>query len=163
MQAMPRDQLREAVARAFLNVPSPATREEMFFKVFVDGEDAAAAAEAFQFRPWRELSIKELFVEGAAFGFMSPQGFRAYLPAYLTACFATDDALDNYAGDLMTYTVLGLIVSDSTDPARAERVAARNAILDKPQRAAVIAVLQYLESRVSLAREALDEWSVSAA
>jgi hypothetical protein len=88
-------------------------------------------------------------------------GFRAYLPAYLTACLATEDPYDKYRADIISYTMLGLMVSDSKDPMRAERVAARNAVLDAAQRAAVTALLEYLAPRLQLAREALDEWNVT--
>ncbi len=125
------------------------------------GDDSYEMAAAFVGKPWSELAVKDLFYHRESLGTLSAPAYRACLPAYLEACLATDDPLDKYGADLRGYLLATLKHwPHQQGEHRAADTAERLSLLDAEQRAAVAAVLRYLESRWQMAdaTELLRDW-----
>jgi hypothetical protein len=147
--------LRAQIADAFGEV-SAAPAEELLSSAYASTDDAYEMMEAFRDQHWTEIPIADLFRHREMLIALSGIGFRAYLPAYLTACL-TDS--ERYGADLRGYMLFGLRpLSESELHVTTSRE--RLSLLDKAQRAAVASVLRYLESRWKMkeAGEILHAW-----
>jgi len=59
-------------------------------------------------RKWDAVPIEVLFYRRESLATLSPQAFRAYLPAYLVACLASDDPFDKHGADIRGYLLFAL-------------------------------------------------------
>lgn len=104
MSSARREAIRRQIEAAFADAPHPGDD-----RIGYDPEDweSAELSRAFKGRHWRELSPAELQYHGSSF--LSSEGFRYYLPAYLLA------ALEDH-GNLMPHTVYGLTPPEGSSP-----------------------------------------------
>lgn len=153
--------LRAQIHRAFEGVPIPSRIEEMRLPRYT-GDDSYEMAAAFVGRHWSELSVRELFYHREMLGTLSAVAYRAYLPAYLAACFAAEDPYDTYGADIRFY-LLSTLKHWPYQSGEHREVECRErlSLLDANQRAAVKSVLGYLETRWSMADagEVLRDWT----
>lgn len=155
-----KDELRAQIHAAFDGVPIPTRIEEMRMPRYT-GEDSYEMAAAFVGKPWSTIPLKELFLHREMLGTLSAAAYRAYLPAYLEACLATEDPFDKYGADLRGYLLSTLKHwPHQRGEHRAAEVRERLSLLDASQRAAVASVLRYLETRWQMgeATEVLRDW-----
>jgi hypothetical protein len=155
-----KDELRAQIHRAFDRVPIPARIEDMRLPRYT-GDDSYEMAAAFVGKPWSDIPLKDLFSHREMLGTMSAAAYRAYLPAYLTACLATEDPYDKYGADLRGYLVSTLKHwPHQRGEHRAAEVRERLSLLDAAQRAAVASVLRHLVTRWGMedAGEILRDW-----
>lgn len=139
--AAPERTLRRIIAAAFPPAAPPAG--ELLLPAFSASPDAEELRDCFAGRPWTELSAEELFRHREMVVALSATGYRAYVPAYLTACLTDDLRL---GPDLREYLLFGLCpLSDSELDVSSTRE--RLSLLDPAQRAAIAAVLRHLEAR----------------
>ena len=155
-----KDELRAQIHRAFDRVPMPVRVEEMLLPRYT-GDDSYEMAKAFVGRSWRDIPLQELFYHRESLATLSANAYRALLPAYLEACLATDDPFDKYGSDLRSYLLSTLKHwPHQKGEHRAAETQERLSLLDVEQRAAVMEVLRYLESKwdSSEASEILRDW-----
>lgn len=155
-----KDKLRAQIHRAFERVPVPARVENMRLPRYT-GDDSYEMAKAFAGRSWRDIPLQELFYHRESLATLSAIAYRAYLPAYLEACLATDDPFDKYGADLRSYLLSTLKHwPHQKGEHRAAELQERLSLLDADQRAAVADVLRYLESKWDSleASEILRDW-----
>jgi len=152
-------ELRARIEKAFVGVPVPTRIEEMRLPGRTD-EDSYAMAAAFVGKPWTELPIETLFFHREALGSLSPAAYRAYLPAYLAASFASEDWMDKYGPDLRQYLLFTLKPWKHHKPERGAETTARLAALTDEQREVVADVLRFLVARWESedAAEILRDW-----
>jgi hypothetical protein len=157
---MDNESLRQEIHRVFDGVRAPATIDEMLLPLYRASEDACAMAAALVGKPWQSLAIHDLFYHREMLGTLSAAAYRAYLPAYLEACLATDDPSDRYGADIREYTVGSLAPWPYLNDQARSLTAERLSLLDDRQRAVVALVLRHLESRWHMADagEALRNW-----
>jgi hypothetical protein len=134
------DTLRAQIVDAFGYVAAPPA-DDMLQQVYRDSEDAYEMMTAFRGKHWTELPISVLSHHREIIIALTGVGYRAYLPAYLTACLANDET---YGADVRGYTLYGLRPL-STSEVHVATGRERLSLLDAKQRAAVAAVLGYLE------------------
>jgi hypothetical protein len=148
--------LRRRIESAFPPGPPPPAGE-LLHPAFASSVDAEEMRDCFAGRRWTDLSIEELFWHREMVVTLSAVGYRAYLPAYLTACLADHPRM---GADLRGYLLLGLrpLSGGELDVSSTRE---RLSLLDPAQRAAVAAVLRHLEARWGLdeAGEILREWA----
>lgn len=155
-----KDELRAQIHRAFGQVPVPARAQDMLLPRYT-GDDAYEMAKAFAGRTWRDIPLQELFYHRESLATLNATAYRAYLPAYLEACLATDDPFDKYGADLRSYLLSTLKHwPHQKGEHRAAETQERLSLLDADQRAAVADVLRYLESKWDSpeASEILRDW-----
>jgi hypothetical protein len=155
-----KDDLRAQIHRAFDHVPVPARAEDMCLPRYT-GDDAYEMAKAFAGRSWRDIPLQQLFYHRESLATLNAIAYRAYLPAYLEACLATNDPFDMYGSDLRSYLLSTLKHwPHQKSEHRAAETQERLSLLDADQRAAVAGVLRYLESKWDSfeAGEILREW-----
>ena len=132
--------LRRQIEAAFANAPYPGDDHIGFD---ADDWESAELARAFKGRHWQELSPAELQYHSSSF--LSLEGFRYYLPAYLLA------ALEDH-GNLMPHTVYGLTLPQGSSPEE-QRLRAwqleRFEGLSSTQKRAVRAFLEYARDEAS--------------
>jgi hypothetical protein len=135
----------------------------MLAEPYKGNDDAFEMAAALLGRPWSELPIHELFLHREMVFALSPVAYRAYLPAYLNACLATEDPYDKYGADIRAYLLYGLKPGPNSSEVRVASTRARLALLDQEQREVVASVLRYLEVRwrIAEAGELLSEWDAA--
>ena len=104
-----RDALKHQIEAAFVNTPRP---DDDHIGYNPEDWESAELTEAFKGKHWKELDPAELNYNSS--NFLSPEGFRHYLPAYLIA------ALDDY-GDLLPHTVYNLIPNLNPDDLSLEK------------------------------------------
>src|SRR4051794_30038852 len=68
--------------------------------------------DAFGERHWSELPARSLMTERAGLFWLSPEGYRFYLPAYLTASLTATK--EQGRADITDYTVMSLGPHDGT-------------------------------------------------
>jgi hypothetical protein len=155
-----KETLRARIRRAFADVPIPTRIEEMRLPRHTN-DDSYDMAAAFVGKRWTEIPIETLFFHRESLAALSPEAYRAYLPAYLEASFASEDWLDKYGADIRQYLLFTLKHwPHQTAPERGAETNARLSALDEGQRAAIADVLQYLASRWNSteAAEVLRDW-----
>ncbi len=152
------DQLRAQVLNAFSDV-TPPPPEDMLQKVYASNDDAIEMKLAFQGKHWTEIPISVLSHHREIVIALSGIGYRAYLPAYLTACVANDQS---YGPDIRGYTLYGLRPLSRSD-VHVATAQERLSLLNDDQRTAVASVLRYLDERWHMveASDVLRDWQVS--
>jgi hypothetical protein len=134
------DVVRQQVRAAFADAIHPGDD-----RIAYDPDDweSAELAQAFRGKHWSELSHEELQYHSPSF--LSSEGFRYYLPAYLLA------ALDDY-GNRMPMIVYGLTPHDESSPEERELrdwQLERFEGLTTAQKRAVRAFLEYARDEAS--------------
>jgi len=154
--------LRAQIHRAFGAVPIPTRMEDMRLSRYT-GDESYEMAAALLGKHWSTIPLQELFYHREMLGTLSAAAYRAYLPAYLEACLATEDPYDKYGADLRGYLLSTLKHwSHQRGEHRAAEVRERLSLLDTEQRAAVASLLHYLQTRWEMAEatEILREWAI---
>jgi hypothetical protein len=133
----------ETIAAAFADVPRPPNDALLHERCFDDNDIAAL----YDVAHWRELDDATIEREYAALSFLSPEGFRHFIPAYM--------------GFALRHRDSGAAAVDSTiwslDPdlyaAEHLREFTRSKLVgfDEPQRAATIAFLEAVGAERALA------------
>ena len=103
-----REALKQQIQDAFAGAPRPEDDRIAYNPNYWEGDELA---QAFKGRHWMDLTHAELQYHSASF--LSHEGFRYYLPAYLMA------ALDDY-GNLLQHTVYGLMLREDSSPEHQE-------------------------------------------
>ena len=119
---------------AFAGAPRPADAELLHERCFDDNDIAAL----YGVPHWRELDDATVEREYAALSFLSPAGFRHFIPAYLR--FALRH-LDSGAAAVDS-TIWSLAPPRYDDPGLQAFTASKLEVLDEPQRAAAVAFLE---------------------
>ena len=128
--------LRRALDRieaAFADAPRPSDAELLHERCFDDGD----IARLYPIAHWRELPDALVESEYAALSFLSPDGFRHFIPAYMR--FTLRHLGANFA--VIDSTIWSLAPVFYEDPALREFVVSKLATLTEAQRAAVVAFL----------------------
>ncbi|MFY0563591.1 DUF6714 family protein [Archangium lansingense] len=135
-----REAIRQQLEAAFADAPYPGDDH-----IGYDTEDweSAELVRAFKGKHWKELTPAELQYHSSSF--LSSEGFRYYLPAYLLA------ALEDH-GNLMPHTVYGLTLPAGSSSGE-QRLRAwqleRFEQLSPAQKHAVRAFLEYARGEAS--------------
>lgn len=127
----------------------PPKAEDMLHPMYGFNLDADEMKMAFLGKHWTELSILDVFRHRESVFMLSPIGYRAYLPAYLTCSLTREE---RYGPDVRGYLLDGLMAQPGSDEVVVITTRERLSILDEKQRAAVVSVLRYLA----------DEWTTEA-
>lgn len=134
----------------------PPMAEDMLDPRYGFNLDADELKMAFLGKHWTELSILDVFRHRESVFLLSPVGYRAYLPAYLTYSLTSEE---RYGPDIRGYMVDGLMVRPGSDAVHVITTRDRLAILDEKQRAAVVSVLRYLaDVWTTEAADVLRQW-----
>jgi len=139
--------IRAQIRAAFADVVAPTEIDDMLSEPFRGNDDAYEMATAFAGKLWSEIPRVELFHHRESLFALSPAAYRAYLPAYLMASLASEDASDKYGADIRGYMLLSLGTDPASSSIRVATTRARIAALDPAQREAVAAVLRFLDER----------------
>ncbi len=115
---------------------------EAFARVSYPGDDrllespthweSASVLEAFRGKQWRSVALDVLFTHRLSLALFSPEAFRFYLPAYLTAALLHSEAVDT-----LRENVFFLLTPSDSDGVRSNWLQARIALLDAKQKAAI--------------------------
>ncbi|HLL20911.1 MAG TPA: DUF6714 family protein [Kofleriaceae bacterium] len=157
-----KEALRAQIRSAFANVPRPARIEDMRLGRYT-GDDSYEMAEALLGKRWEDVPIQVLFYHRESLTSLSAAAYRAYLPAYLHACLASDDPFDKYGADLQHYLLATLKHWPHQTDERASDTRERLSLLDEKQREVVADVLHYLATHwhSETAAELLREWTTA--
>lgn len=156
-----KDEVRAQIHRAFDAVPIPTRIQDMRLPRYT-GDDSYEMVADFAGKHWSTIPIQRLFYHRESLGTLSAAAYRAYLPAYLEACLASDDPFDRYGADIRGYLLSTLKHWPyQRGEHRAAEARERLSLLDAPQREAVASLLRYLEAKWQLenAIEVLRDWS----
>ena len=93
-------------------------------------------------RDWRSLSLQELRHHAESIFFLTPEAFRYYLPAYLSA-----SVRDSEGVDIIPETLAFALTPPAGDDPVASKKQARIAAFDDRQRRAIAAFLEFLASQ----------------
>ncbi len=101
-----------------------------------------------------------MFFHRESLGALGPAAYRAYLPAYLEASFASEEWTDKHGPDIRQYLLFTLKPWPHQKTERGAETAARLSALTAEQREVVADVLRYLASRWNSedAAEILRDW-----
>lgn len=121
------------IEEAFAEAPRPPDAELLHESCRDDGDIAAL----YGIRQWREVPDDVVEREYAALAFLSPAGFRHFLPAYLSWALRHPDGGAAVVGS----TIFALAPMDG-DPRLREFMLSKLALFDDSQRAAVVAFLE---------------------
>lgn len=150
--------LAAQIQDAFGQVSAP-RREEMLHSEYAGNEDAGALVMAFLGKHWAEVPLLDLFWHRESLFMLSPVGYRAYLPAYLSAALAKGEP---HNPDVCGYMLYSLRPSRGYSKLRKDTTRERLALLDARQRAAVLAIVRYLaDEGASDAVDVLRGWESS--
>lgn len=152
------NELRSEVHQAFDGVAYPTIITDMLAEPYRGNDDAHEMAAAFLGKPWATIAIQELFRHREMLFTLAPAAYVAYLPAYLTACLATEDPFDKYSADLREYLLDTLVIAESASQERSTTTKARLAALTAAQRTVTLEVVKHLMLRWNMPRtkEVLD-------
>lgn len=143
-----RTALRADIKSAFPTASlRPASIKDMIAAPYRDNDDAYGLAAVLYGRPWADIPIADLFFHREMLFALSPDAYRVYVPAYLTACLAHDSSLDTYGPDLNEYLLNSVIVEDNAREVYRTTTTARLSVLTPAQRAVMTAVVQYMKER----------------
>lgn len=120
---------------------------EMLSAPYRSSDDAYELAAALLGKPWPSIPVRTLFLHREMLFALSPNAYRACLPAALAACLGTDEAHDKYGADLRESLVESLVVSADASADRRATTRARLAALDHVQRDVVRSVAVHLKDR----------------
>jgi hypothetical protein len=115
-----------------------------------DGEDLIAD---FGGKHWSELPIPTVFYNRAGLSSLSPEGFRFYLPAFMTASLTATS--EEGRGDISQYTMWSL----APDPESASRFQERISLLTDEEREVVREFLAALAARWPAWGSAMTAWT----
>ena len=154
-----KEEIRAKIRRNFASVAVPTRIEDMRLPRYT-GDDSYEMAAAFVGKHWTKLPIQVLFFHRESLWTLSAAASRAYLPAYLDACLASDDPLDKYGADLRHYLLASLKRWPHQGEHRDAETSERLSLLNAEQRATVADVLRYLETvwHMEDAAEVLRDW-----
>ncbi len=154
------DNLRAEVREAFDDLTAPPS-DELLQPIYAGNDDGVEMRMAFAGKSWPEIPIAVLSHHRESVIFLSGLGYRAYLPAYLTACLANDPT---YGPEIRGYILYGLRPRSPAD-LHVATARERLSLLNEKQRAVVADVLRYLKDtwRMREAEEVLSEWDQSLA
>jgi hypothetical protein len=127
----------ELIDAAFAGAPRPPDGE-LLHERCADDNDIAAL---YGFAHWRDVPDAVVEREYAALSFLSPGGFRHFLPAYLG--FALRHLHTGAAA--VDSTIWSLAPGFYGDPALQDFVTSKLAALDEAQRGAVVAFLEAVD------------------
>jgi hypothetical protein len=99
--------------------------------VIEDGEDLVAE---FADQHWTQLSLQSVFYHRAGLSSLSPQGYRFYLAAFMTAALTATS--EQGRADITDYTLWSLAPHDES-PASLERFQQRISLLDDEEKQVV--------------------------
>jgi hypothetical protein len=136
-----RDEIGNAFAKAKVTVNRPA---ELLAAPYHTNEDAYELATALNGKAWRDVPVLDLFRHRQMLFALTPEAYRAYLPAYLMAAIEADD---KYGADIREYLLFSLTPGPAASPDLTSSTTARLAALDRAQRAAAWKVVAYLKER----------------
>jgi hypothetical protein len=137
-----------AIAAAFADVPRPPNEALLHERCFDDNDIAAL----YDVPDWRELSDETIEREYAALSFLSPDGFRHFIPAYMG--FALRHARSGAAA--VSSTIWSLDPDVYAEEHLRAFTRSKLAGFDSAQRAATIAFLEAMDD--DDARRALASW-----
>lgn len=138
--------LRAEIERAFRGAAVDAARpHDLIAAEFRSSEDAYELAALLHGKPWADVPVVELFRHRSMLFALTPEAYRAYVPAYLAAVLRTDEGNDRYGADLREYLMFSLAATEGDSDARRALVTRRIAALDGEQRAVARAVVEYLK------------------
>ena len=143
------DEVRELVERAFGDdvrptdaaLLHPACRDDMDLEVL------------YGFAHWHEVTDAAVVSEYAALAFLSAEGFRHFVPAYLDWVCRNPDA-----ADAVVDSTVWAFLPELHGPGLEAFVRSKWEALDAAQRAAVTAFLQAMTAHHPDAAAALDAW-----
>ena len=140
----------ETIERAFEGVERP-TNPELLHHDCADDMDLEPL---FTIATWRDMTDVE--VEGcyAALAFLSPAGFRYFIPAYLTYCVRNPES----PAAVIDSTVWAFL-PQMYDMSLRDFVASKYSSLDETQRAAVGTFLEFMVPHQPDAARALEHWN----
>ena len=136
------DEIENAFAKAAVTVSKPA---ELLAAPYHTNEDAYELAAALNGKTWRDVPVLDLFRHRQMLFALTPEAYRAYVPAYLTA--AVEEANERYGADIREYLLFSLTIGPAASPDRMTTTAARLAALDRAQRTAARKVVAYLKAQ----------------
>lgn len=146
-----KEEALDRIEAAFAAVPRPANDELLHSDSFDDMD----LESLYPIESWREMTDDDVINSYAAPSFLSPAGFRHFLPAYMRFALRNPDSSEA----VVSATIWGL------DPSMySERIAAyarsKYVLLDNEQRAAIVAFLEAMteSSYGEDAVRALREW-----
>jgi hypothetical protein len=131
--------VRREIEAAFADAPRPADDRLVIHGDATSGDDAEIAA-AFRGKRWDELPLELLTYHHEALFFMTPEAYRYFLPAYLTACMG---------GVRRAGNIVSAVISSLTPPrgrAGDDDFGTRMRGFTAAQRAAIKSVLVFLQS-----------------
>jgi hypothetical protein len=126
------DDVLEEVVRAFLEVPRPADDELLH----PDAHDDSDIRALLGIPHWRELPDASVEGEYSALAFLSPAGFRHFLPAYLSWVLRHPDS-----GAAVVGSTIFALTPAADEPLRTFMLS-KFSLLDGAQRAAVASFLR---------------------
>lgn len=139
------------VESAFADVARPANDELLH----PDSSDDMDLVELYEISSWRDMTEHDIIENYAAPNFLSPAGFRYFLPAYLRFALEHPDS---------SAAVVSATIWDLDPSMYDERIAAYSrsmyVLFDDAQRAAIVAFLEAMtdSSYGADAERALKEW-----
>ena len=136
-----RDEIENAFANAAVTVNKPA---ELLAAPYHTNEDAYELAAALNGKAWRDVPALDLFRHRQMLFALSPEAYRAYVPAYLAAAI---EANDKYGADIREYLLFSLTTGPTASRDRTSTTAAHLAALDSAQRAVARKVVAYLKEQ----------------
>ena len=143
-----RDAAAAAVRAAFADVPRPAT---LLHPQCADDTDLEVLATKGH---WSELTWEEVQGSYAALGFLSPQGFAHFVPAFLLGVLEHPDS-----GAAVVDSTVWAFLPSLYSPDLQAYVRSHWTALDREQRAAVALFLAAMEPHQPEAGRAAQEWA----
>ena len=139
------------VGRAFRDVPRPSDEDLRHPQCFDDSD----LVPLYAFASWRDMTDADVIGNYAAPSFLSAEGFRFFLPAYLSYALRNPSS-----AEACVSTTIWHLDPSLYDEKIAAFTRSKFALLDDPQRAAVIAFLESMldSDYADDAEHALKEW-----
>ena len=144
------DQALHAIEEAFAEAPRPGD-EELLHEDCADDNDIKSL---YGIPHWRDVPDRIVEYEYAALFFLSPAGFRHFLPAYMSYALRHPTTDQPVVGS----TVFALTPMPE-EPTRSFSLS-KFSLFDQPQRAAVVAFLEAMAEHEDV-DAALDHWRTS--
>ena len=141
-------QVLDEIQRAFADTPRPSDDELLHPSAHDDGDIQALLG----IPHWRELADASVEGEYSALAFLSPAGFRHFLPAYMSWVLRHPDS----GAAVVDSTIFSL--APSGEEALRNYMLSKYSLLDAAQRATVISFLRVMANFTDV-RNALDHWS----
>ena len=146
---MTRDEALEAVERAFGDLERPSNAELHH----ADSSDDTDIQPLYEMAHWKDMTDADVIGLYAALAFLSPEGFRYFIPAYLSYCLRNPESPEAVVDSTVWAFLPTMFVSSLQD-----YVASKFSLLDDAQRAAVEAFLEAMVPFNQDAGRALEYW-----